>query len=567
MVVNKRNIYYYTMGALSLISTFIFTFFSKEYIQINIPLLIILTCVGLLLEKIKLRIGEFTLMFDVVVVVASYFVLGLVPTLWLSIILFYFCDIFINKTNKLTTLSNTSMFIIIFIFLHYFFKIFGYEISSITKLKSIIIIVSYSFVVFLLNWVFILGQFKFLFNKFPEDWVEGFLWDFYGNLITIPLSIFLIQAYNYYNYLGLIILSLFIILSNMLFRLVRNLVFLNKELRVVHEVSASINSRLELGETTFNILDGIYELVKCDYCFILYFNRENMTFNTVASKAFRDAEIGDSDIDEYMNKNIRNFLSCKNSFITKSDISNKEVIDLCEICKDIKSAVYEPLMSQNELIGCILVYSNITQKFTKEHLIVLDILASQAAIAIENAKLYKDTKNKAIRDSLTGLYNQSYFFDVLESLTGECDDSIKAECSGCNRTSLIILDIDHFKQVNDTYGHQTGDIVLKQVTDIIKNNVRKSDIVSRYGGEEFTVILPHTNEATAYKIGDRIREVVEQTKFETMDGQIINITISGGVSEFPSQADSGSTLLAYADRAMYTGSKRKGRNKISKYVS
>lgn len=564
----REKLFDITFGCFSLLLALILTLFSKDYIDINIPLFIIIILQGLILRRIQLRIQQFTLTFFIISIILSYFTLGLVPTLWLMIILFYVDDGLLGKTRNHVALSNTGMFIVIFILLHYCIKVTGLDYyMDLSKVHNTIFIISFCISVFLLNWVLIFIQFKVIDNKMPEGWVEGFIWDFYSNIITVPLSVLLIDSYYLYNYIGLIVLSLLIVFANMIFRLVRNLVYLNNQLEIVQEIAVTVTSELELSEVTSNILEGINDLVKCDYSLLLRFDNELNNIEIMDSKTFKAVDIDDCQVQKYILDNIDIIFEHKKSFISGKSRSSRDILNFSEVSNEIVSSIYQPLLVKNQLIGCILICSNRTNAFLTEHLTVLSILASQAAIAIENAKLYKETKNKAIRDALTGLYNQSYFFSVLESLTGGCLDCVRHQCISCKKTSLIILDIDHFKKVNDTYGHQTGDKILQEVTEIIKTNARKTDITSRYGGEEFTVILPHTDEDTAYIIADRIRTAIAQTSFKSIDGQTINVTISGGISEFPKQADSGFTLLAYADRAMYTGSKRKGRNKISIYVS
>lgn len=569
MSIKRQKMYQLTLGILGLVLLLALTLFKKDYMNWNILLFFIFLCSSVILQKIELRIGEFTLTFDTAVMIASYFTLGLVPTLWLMGIVYFFYRIIISKPSVKSVFSNTGMMMLIYILTHYSFKLLGYDFDGELKIANGIVVAIFSINVFLLNWLFLLLYFRICNIKIPTSWFEGLKWDFYGNVLIIPLSILLVEAYYTYSYIGLIVLSLLIMFANLLFKLMRNLVFLNNELRVVHKVSVSISSKLELKETTSNTIDGINELVKCDYCSILMFDLKKDSVKTMASKAFKDKniDINDRRVEKYISEKLNILKNQKMSFIENKTKIGKMILDIEKISNEIKSVIYEPLIANNEIIGCILVYSKQYKKFLKEHLSVMDILANQAAIAIENARMYKEIKNRAIKDALTGLFNQSYFFDALDSITGDCSICTRQKCINCSTTSLIIFDIDHFKKVNDTYGHQTGDKILKDVTKIIKENVRKSDIVSRYGGEEFTVILPKTDETTAYKIADRIREIIEEDTFRTANDKKINITISGGVSEFPRQADSGSTLLAYADRAMYIGSKRQGRNKISKYIS
>jgi len=160
----------------------------------------------------------------------------------------------------------------------------------------------------------------------------------------------------------------------------------------------------------------------------------------------------------------------------------------------------------------------------------------------------------ANRDGLTGLYNHRYF---QETLFNDFQKAVRYKES----LSCIMFDIDHFKKFNDTYGHQTGDVVLKTLGGLIKELMRDSDLAARYGGEEFTLILYHTTKNDAVMIAERLRKTVEQHKFKSED-LILNVTISIGVACYyhPDIQDAKS-LIECADRALYKA-KDEGRNKV-----
>lgn len=173
---------------------------------------------------------------------------------------------------------------------------------------------------------------------------------------------------------------------------------------------------------------------------------------------------------------------------------------------------------------------------------------------LEKRKLEKELLGLATTDSLTKLYNRNYFLSRFEE---EFEKAVRYK----NNISCVMIDIDHFKNVNDNYGHQRGDEVLLQLSDILKINSRNIDIVGRYGGEEFIIILPQTDSESAYKFSERLRRVIKSNEFEVNHNKIIKITISIGVSSFPqSKVKSYSDLIQLADNALYSA-KRKGRDK------
>ena len=178
-----------------------------------------------------------------------------------------------------------------------------------------------------------------------------------------------------------------------------------------------------------------------------------------------------------------------------------------------------------------------------------------AANAIHRVRLTNITKLAAITDVLTGVYNRRYFDDMLEKFT--------ALAKRYNEPlSILIADIDHFKSINDTYGHIAGDLVLQQVTKSISNTLRKTDILTRYGGEEFAIILPATNMTSAHEKASRIRQQVESVGFDSIvTGKTLKMTISIGVANFPEHGAECEAIVTAADSALYRA-KRTGRNRV-----
>ncbi|MBC8059443.1 MAG: diguanylate cyclase [Clostridiaceae bacterium] len=173
-------------------------------------------------------------------------------------------------------------------------------------------------------------------------------------------------------------------------------------------------------------------------------------------------------------------------------------------------------------------------------------------------EFYNKLKNEATVDFLTGINNVRQFdkyFNDLAKQTVRKEESL----------SLLFLDIDHFKKVNDTYGHSSGDIILKGLAVILRDTCRGFDVVSRNGGEEFSVILLDCSSPNAVVIAEKIRKNVEKHKFYISDKVAINITISIGVSTYPDTTDSIDNLLGYADNALYEA-KRAGRNRVVLYT-
>jgi diguanylate cyclase (GGDEF)-like protein len=237
------------------------------------------------------------------------------------------------------------------------------------------------------------------------------------------------------------------------------------------------------------------------------------------------------------------------------------------IPEDAESILGVPILRSKKVIGVLLLASKRRRAFEKFQLMIIDILCSHFAVAIENAKHYELTKMQSEHCSLTKLYNYRYFENLL---TEEFERLMQFERK---QLSLIILDIDHFKAVNDTYGHQSGNEILFELASRLSKLVGGRGTVARYGGEEFVVLLPDTPKEEAYQMAEQIRQMISNWPFtikQSLDlekTQKVMITASIGVATAPEDAEDALALIRHADRALYVGAKRAGRNRVAEYSS
>lgn len=175
----------------------------------------------------------------------------------------------------------------------------------------------------------------------------------------------------------------------------------------------------------------------------------------------------------------------------------------------------------------------------------------------EQKRLHKILEDHATHDGLTGLYNHRTFYNLL-------DQELQRSKRYNHLLSLLMLDIDHFKMVNDTYGHQAGDAILRSMGILLKDSIREIDMAFRYGGEEFMLIMPETQEKSALEIAERLRKAVEAKPFDIGDGTLLRITLSIGVVCYPGRATSVEELVSTVDAALYVA-KVTGRNRVKNY--
>lgn len=221
--------------------------------------------------------------------------------------------------------------------------------------------------------------------------------------------------------------------------------------------------------------------------------------------------------------------------------------------KTFRGALVCPICFEEEVLGLIFLVSSSINAYSAEQESLLTLLSNQFAVTLKNILLYQKTAVMAITDSLTGLYTHGYFQDQLIKQITDHKYQNKP-------LSVIILDVDHFKVVNDNYGHPQGDYILSQMAGLIKNNVRPQDLVCRYGGDEFVLIALGLDRISSSVYAERVRKSVEDYVF-VVGGKTAKITISAGVSSFPESAQTAKDLIECSDKALYEA-KHRGRNRV-----
>ena len=219
--------------------------------------------------------------------------------------------------------------------------------------------------------------------------------------------------------------------------------------------------------------------------------------------------------------------------------------------RPVGSIAVVPMIRARGVLGAVVVESDEPEQVTQVEADTLSLLASVAGVALENLLRLESERERASTDSLTGLPNRGVFDEQLRHRLWESDRFGQP-------LSLILLDVDHFKSVNDRYGHDAGDVVLVAVARAMERSIRNIDVCARYGGEELAVLLPQTGLAAAVEVAERIRQVIAAHEIP-IGGRTLTITASLGVSCYPESAATHDALFTSADQALYDA-KGSGRN-------
>jgi diguanylate cyclase (GGDEF)-like protein/PAS domain S-box-containing protein len=319
------------------------------------------------------------------------------------------------------------------------------------------------------------------------------------------------------------------------------------EAETLRQVGLALASELDLDQVLERVLQYLKQAVPFDRALVLLVENDGVRIGAIQGDALTAAE--------GLNRRLKNYLlaqqmSSQQETIRVPDVRSDSVhAPLCPV--EAVSFMAVPLLHNQKLTGCLVLESRRPGQYDQAEQILAEAVASQAAIAIQNANLFQKVREQALTDPLTGVYNRRYFFEMANR------EIEQARQSG-QELGLILMDLDHFKLVNDTYGHLAGDQVLAQLAQIMRQQVRSSDVICRYGGEEFAILLPEINIKGVIQVAERVHHEIFQARVKSRKGEV-KVTVSMGVVMLDEQTAAIEDLLHQADRALYAA-KLAGRN-------
>lgn len=372
--------------------------------------------------------------------------------------------------------------------------------------------------------------------------------DLFVRTLSVPLGYMVAWLYTTEGLWGAAVLAVPVAAFARIFSLHSELVRANGELMILFDMARQVGTVLQLDRLFGMIADAARKVVSHDICSLYLWNETAQELTRSLASPAQTAEAvpvraGDG--------------------IVGAVITSREPELIADVSRDPRSGAREehgsllvvPLVVEDGLVGAIELRSSSTDPFVPDHLRMLTILSSQAAVAIANAILYNRTEQSSITDPLTGLFNYRHLHTRLT------DELRRARACG-GSLAVVYLDLDRFKDCNDTYGHLAGDYVLAEFAAIVREHVRDEDVPIRYAGDEFVLILPGVTVNEGRNVAERIRAAVSQHVFVPGVGIRVRMTVSAGVVGFPGFASTESELIRQADRAMYA-SKRHGSNRVS----
>jgi len=329
-----------------------------------------------------------------------------------------------------------------------------------------------------------------------------------------------------------------------------------RDLSLIYEIGQEVNSMIDLDRLYASIAATLKKHLKVNEFALMAFDEKGEELQVKAAFGFKNPEAvsrmvfrageGISGLAAQTGKKI---------YIKDTSEEGRFLNYKGERSSDPSSFLSIPLLYKDEVLGVINFGRAGVSSFTFQDVKMLSLTAGQISLAIANARLYTRTRELTVKDELTGINNRRHFQNMLQM---EWKRAIRFH----RPLSLIMIDVDHFKDYNDAFGHLQGDQVLRQIGGILRRNLREVDTVARFGGEEFVLLLPDTDKRGAIAVAEKVRLLVEGHSFVTEERkETKSISISAGVATYPDDVEEMDNLIDHADIALYRA-KERGRNRI-----
>lgn len=323
-----------------------------------------------------------------------------------------------------------------------------------------------------------------------------------------------------------------------------------KQIKVLNNIARIISSSLQIEEVFDAFASEMEKLINFDRLSVAFLDASGSYLRIFASGSRTDSGWGMESLVPVVGTGPGWVVLNETHFIHPDTKAHQRFIEDQFLYEDgIRSYILLPLDSRGHVAGTFGLGSREKHAFSEKDLPLLTQLSKQISVAIENVKLYQQTKETSILDDVSSLFNFRYFHQALER-------ELKLVARHKSRLSLLFIDLDKFKQINDTHGHLRGSKVLREVGFLLRAAIRETDIAARYGGDEFVVILPDTDYPQAKRLGERMRQLILRTTFLKEEGINARLGASIGLATFPTEAPSKDELIHLADERMYRDKER-----------
>ncbi len=475
----------------------------------------------------------------------------------------------ISKNELFRIPMNSLMFFINSLTSGLIYYLLGGQHSNLdlSDISVFSLIVIHQIVWFLSNFICALLIDVFVYKAKVEFVAKDQVADIVSSIIIFPIGLLLYSTYQELGVVAIIIVGVPLVSLALVMRLYYRADHMNEDLQKASQIGHRLTERLEVKQVLDVFLSEIAKIFPVDETYILSVDsKANNRLRMVRYESKNETGIPHLNLISATDSLLGEVWKSKKSLLIQSSASLKKY-ENHGIPDWAESVLIVPVLNAEQMEGIVLHISSKRNFFENSQITIADILSTYLASAIENARHYEETKAKSERCSLTNLYNNYFLEDYLK------EQFILIRERKLDTLTLILIDLDHFKSINDSYGHLGGNDVLCQVAERLSSLVQFKGIAARYGGEEFVLVLPGAGVEEAYQFAELVRQKIGTKPYELVSDLgsesrrvHVRVTASIGVSIAPNEADDPHSLIRHADRAMYTGAKRAGRNKVAQYI-
>ncbi|PKR79125.1 GGDEF domain-containing protein [Halalkalibacillus sediminis] len=517
-----------------------------------------------------IRVGSITVFFLNSISFAIFLYFGLFAEIVLTqislIALYLKIGLKKNELHKIP--MNSTMLLLTSIFSAGIYYALGgtHGVLTLNSLDQIIPLVGYILGYNLANQLFLMIINAYIHGRKSVKMNKSLFVDGLIILVTFPLGLVLYILYLELKISAILFVGIPFVLLSIVISFYHNGRRINRYLHTTSQIGHELSKRLNVKAVLDTFVQEVSKLIPAKYIYIFDVTSASKSMSLIRFVNEDDPD-DKKELTLYYGKGFAGkiYAEKESSMVdTKSKLNRMEAN---EFPNEVQSAIGVPIKRNDHVVGVLLVASNERRVYEKYHVMLLEILANFLSVAMENARHYESEKLKSQRDELTGLYNYRFLSEHIDEYANDLKSKGIDE-----RLSIIILDLDSFKRINDTYGHEAGNEILSQLAERLQTYIHERGIVARYGGEEFTILLKGFAHIEVMALAEEVRKLIAEDPFViknmgTGQEQKVNVTASIGVATYPDHCESPQELLRQADRAMYVGAKRDGKNKVASNVS
>lgn len=548
--------------------SYIVTIVGAAFLAANVPKsispyviigLVFLTVLGEF-NSVQLSIGQVSPIHAVAAY--TYFTAGIEAALWVVVcgkLLHYLSEQYLFKETKRQfhrILFNSFQYGIVLISVHCIFDSLMPLFGSLPELLALVInVLAFSMFFMLINHLLV-HFFIWLENDRTLDRqfvLEVLRWDSYIYGFSLIFIVLMIELYRVWGMLGFLFFYIPLLIVGKGFQSYHHYVMALRELTTLYDVATILWSTLDREEVVKRVANAVEQLINADLIRV-YLVVEAVGQYCLASVLGKYSGLEQVATCYSLNAGLTGeALHTQKTVILRG---GEHLAEYEDQFSSFETAVVAPMVHRGKVWGAIALNCTRADALEDNDIRLLEMLAHYSAIAVCNAVMFSEARRRTIIDKLTGVYNYYYFSLKLV-------DTIEASKRSGEPFSIIMIDIDRFKAINDKFGHESGNEVLASLAEVLKSHVRESDIAARFGGEEFVVILPGTSKQTAAEVAERLRQAVSDSVFTVRSRTVsAKVTISLGVATYPDDAVNQHELVDAADRALYDLAKNLGRNRV-----